>query len=703
MKYPGMQRCYFRPVLVLIFFVFFLPVSQASQQPHPENGILDLRNEVINEKYVVRLNGEWEFYWKKLLRPHNFIDISPTEPDTFVRVPSYWTEAKIKGNSPEGHGFATYRLTILLPPGEKPALGLDVKVIDSSYDLYINGIFLGNNGAPGNNAVATVPGYSPAIYRFYATSDTVEILFNVANFHHRRGGIWLPVEFGSFKHIQSVAAKNFGRAISTVSVLVAFTFFFLFFFLIYPRDGTSLFFALTLFGLATRSLFTNQMLILLFADPGWQWMVRLEYVSLYATVVGAFWFLYYIYKAAYLRYSAIVASVVFSVLTIATLSLNVNTFSYFTFPSYLAVLVVCSNAIIFSSLNLLRNRGLLDAAYFAGFMILVYGSIHDTILALVNISGSGNYILSEVIILFILIQAGLLIYKWVASFLEKERLRQELENLNRDLEKIVQKRTTELFSAKNQAEDLSRQLRAQNQNLTETIQLKNKVFSVIAHDLRSPVVNILYILNLLKEEEYREKYESLAASCIQYSQLVINLLENMLVWGRGQEDSIRYSPDQHDLANIILTNMSIYKDTADRKDISVSFTQIGGTRAWFDKDLIDIVIRNLLSNAIKYTRRGGRISILVKEKADDQLVIKICDNGIGIPTEVIAKLQESVEVVSTPGTENEKGTGLGLKLCYELAKINRATIQVESRKDDGTCISINLPSTKNRAEKIQES
>ncbi len=689
-------------VCLLLTFSFIQINLAARTHPSPVKGVLDLRGEVVSDKYLIRLNGEWEFYWNTLLRPHHFRGSTSLLPDAFIRVPSYWTDTDMQGKSPDGHGFATYRLTILLPPGEKPALGLDVKVLDSSYDLYINGIFLGSNGAPGITKEATVPGYSPEIYRFHATSDTVEVLFNVANFHHRRGGIWLPVDFGSFNRIQSVAAINFGRSISTVSVLIAFTFFFLFFFLVYPRDGTSLFFAMTLFGLATRSMFTNQMLINLFAEPSWQWMVRFEYISLYTTVAGAFWFVYYIYKSHYLRYASIVASVIFSVLTIATLLTEVNTFSYFTFPCYLAVFIACVNAIVFSLLRLINSRTLINATYFSGFIILVYASVHDTIIALINISGSGNYILSEVIILFILIQAGLLIYKWVASFLEKERLRGELETLNRDLEQMVQKRTRELFIAKNQAEEFSRQLSTQNQNLTETIQLKNKVFSVIAHDLRSPVVNILYILNLLKEEEYREKYESLAASCIQYSQLVINLLENMLVWGRGQEDHIRYSPDQHDLADIILTNMSIYKDTADRKNIAVNFTQIGGTRAWFDKELVDIIIRNLLSNAIKYTNRGGRISILVKEKPADteQLVIKICDNGIGIPGEVVTKLQGADAVISTPGTENEKGTGLGLKLCYELAKINKASLEIESRNNDGTCISITLPATKNRAEKV---
>jgi signal transduction histidine kinase len=177
--------------------------------------------------------------------------------------------------------------------------------------------------------------------------------------------------------------------------------------------------------------------------------------------------------------------------------------------------------------------------------------------------------------------------------------------------------------------------------------------------------------------------------------MVISLLENMLVWGRGQEDKIKYSPGNLNLADIILTNMSIFKETADKKEISVNFTQVGSSMAYFDKDLIDIIIRNLLSNAVKYTHRGGRISIFLKDRSGGEggILLKICDNGIGISPSRQKNLFIADDMSSTPGTENEKGTGLGLKLCHELVLINKGTINVESRDGEGSCFSIILPVT----------
>ena len=201
------------------------------------------------------------------------------------------------------------------------------------------------------------------------------------------------------------------------------------------------------------------------------------------------------------------------------------------------------------------------------------------------------------------------------------------------------------------------------------------------------------MLNLLKDEEYKEKYDTFADTSIQYAQQVISLLENMLVWGRGQEDKIKFSPERRDLADVILTNMSIFKETADKKKISVNFTQIGNSKAFFDKDLLDIIIRNLLSNAVKYTERGGRISIILKDRnaTHEGITLKVCDNGIGIPSAKQKFLFTTREIESTPGTENEKGTGFGLKLCNELIKINKGTISVQSEEGEGTCVTITLP------------
>jgi signal transduction histidine kinase len=681
--------------LLFLFILFAASDSFASvTEPTAVKGVIDLR-ETAGDNFITKLNGEWEFYWRKMLHPQDFAGNKILKPDLYGPVPSYWTDYRDTSLKTTGMGFATYRLKVLLPSGYRNSLGFDLPVFDSSYDIYADGRYMGGNGTPGKTEAETKPGYERNFFRFNPSSDTVQIIINVSNFHHRRGGFWLPLRMGTFSEVQKRTASAWAMDWATISLLLGFSLLFFFFFIIYTKDSLTGFFSIATTGLAIRPLFTSNFLIHNIMHISWIWIVRWEYLGLYLILTGWFWFAVTLYPSKPFRMIAWVITVIFAVASILTLSLPVKIFSYMTFIIYplLIILIVYSLA---RSIKGMLKKNRIDYIYFLAIAILSYGAIHDVRISLGKTSVISGYILTYVLVLFVFIQAVLLLYKWVKAYSEKENLHKELEYMNKNLEILVNERTQEINARREEIENQNIKIAFQNKQLSETIQLKNKIFSVIAHDLRSPVVNILYMLNLLKEEEFKEKYDSFADASIQYSQQVISLLENMLVWGRGQEDKIKYSPGKHDLADIILTNLSIFKETADKKEISVNFTQIGNSKAYFDKDLMDIIIRNLLSNAVKYTPRGGRISILLKDKTmtGGGISLKVCDNGVGIPPMKQKDLFTSTEIESTPGTENEKGTGFGLKLCYELVKINNGTIVVDSKDGEGTCFTINLPEQK---------
>jgi signal transduction histidine kinase len=345
------------------------------------------------------------------------------------------------------------------------------------------------------------------------------------------------------------------------------------------------------------------------------------------------------------------------------------------------------------SLSGMTRKNRIDNLYLLAFLLFLAGVINDIKVSLGKSEHGSGYVLSYIIVTFVFIQAALLLYKWITAFKEKEKLQKQLEYMNRNLEALVNERTLEIQKRNEEIKKQNARIALQNKELSDTIQLKNSIFSVISHDLRSPVVTILYMLNLLKEKNHKDNYESFVNSSIQYAQRVINLIENTLAWGRGQEGKIKFSPEKYDLADIILTNLSIFKETADKKEISVSFTQTGDSIAICDKDLLDIIIRNLLSNAVKFTPRKGRISVFLKDRKKEGagIMLKICDTGAGIPEERLKDIFRPGEMQSTPGTEKEKGTGLGLKLCHDLVKINNGEIKIESKLDEGTCIIITLP------------
>jgi signal transduction histidine kinase len=686
----GLQM-YYRFTFLLILAISLLSIDSLRAAPKAERGVMDLRQIENPGKFILNLNGEWEFYWNKLLHPDD-LNVQEFKPDYYGRIPSYWTDYTGAGVKTDKFGFATYRLTIILPENFRAPLGFDLPVFDSSYELYINGLLEAENGKPGRTEKESIPGYRKNFVKLIPESDTIRLLVNVSNFHHRRGGFWLPVTMGTLHDMQKRTTNILASEWAIVTILIGFAIFFLFFFILSPKDKSMLFISLTTAGLAIRPLFTSHFLIQNFVMMDWVWTVRLEYISLYCIIIGWSWFLDKTYNSPLIRVTSWFITAVYFTSFILTLLLPVKVFSYITYLYYPCVIFLMSYQLTWSFLGSLR-KNLVDILYFLSSCLLLFGGVHDIRVASGNADISAGYLMTYLIVIFVFIQAGLLLYKWIHAFNEKEKLQKELEYMNRNLEIIVDERTQELTRRNEEIENQNNRIALQNKQLSDTINLKNRIFSLIAHDLRSPVVNILYMLNLLKEEEYKSKYDEFANSSISYAQMVINLLENMLVWGRGQEDKIKYSPERLDLAEIVLTNLSIFKESADNKEISVNFTQSGSTKAYIDKDLLDIIIRNLLSNAVKYTPRGGRISIILKDRTAERegIQLRICDNGVGMSETKRMSLFSSAEVESTQGTEKEKGTGFGLKLCQDLVLLNNGTIDVESREGDGTCFIINLP------------
>ena len=658
-----------------------------------EKGILDLRHIKQGEAFTVKMNGEWEFYFNNFLYKTPDFSNDTLSSHCYGKVPGYWSAYVINGKRLPRFGFGTYRAVILLPPGYRERMGFDMPVFDTSYEITINGTKMAGNGTPARSRAGSVPAYEPLFFSYFPKSDTLEILIRVSNYEQRRGGFWLPLKVGTFHTIQTNFTNHWISSIAVTGMLLAAFLFFFVFYLFDRRNIRLLMFSLLSLCLAVRPFLSTPYLISIFEITNWNLIVKGEYLVLYLMVTSGAWLVYYIYPASWFRKAAMIIDIIFLAGVILVLTTPAYIFSYSVFVIQALALFLMIYAFVKSLRGIIRKNWI-DLVNFIAVLAIGGGAVADVMLSNGLEQKQQIYVLSFMIMLFVFLQAALLIRDWVNSGKEREKLALQLEELNRNLENRVEERTRELRDKSNELNARNEQFVIQNKKLSETVHLKTKVFSVIAHDLRSPVVNILYTLHLLKEEESKDKTDAMANSCIHYSQMLISLIENMLVWGRGQEDMLRFSPSEYDLADIVLTNMSILKDNAERKNISLNFTQVGRSVGWVDRDLIDIVVRNLLSNAIKYTNPGGKVSISVKEheKYQEGVVIKICDNGVGISPERQKKLFTGAEIDTTPGTDSEKGTGIGLKLVHELVTLSKGTITVESTPGSGSCFTVNLPS-----------
>jgi signal transduction histidine kinase len=221
---------------------------------------------------------------------------------------------------------------------------------------------------------------------------------------------------------------------------------------------------------------------------------------------------------------------------------------------------------------------------------------------------------------------------------------------------------------------------------------KDKFFSIIAHDLKSPVSGFLGLASLLENIERLkpEQIQRLTRQFRQSAEHLLTLLENLLTWSRLQRGLIECHPDRVPVRRMVERNMTLLASPAGQKRITLSAEVPGNLEANADMNMIDTVIRNALSNAIKFTKPSGTITITA-EPEGNMVRISIADTGVGIPAEKLATLFHIDAKTQREGTAGERGTGLGLLLCREFVEKNGGAITMESQVDQGSTLSFTVP------------
>jgi len=239
--------------------------------------------------------------------------------------------------------------------------------------------------------------------------------------------------------------------------------------------------------------------------------------------------------------------------------------------------------------------------------------------------------------------------------------------------------------------DISKQ-KIFEEKLQDLLVTKDKLFSIISHDLRGPVGSFMQIIELLTSdmEIAPDLRVSLLDELKSMSKNTFYLLENLLNWSRSQRSEIICSPKLIIINELIIQNISLLSTSASQKSIDIQFAEKTNYEVYADYDMINLVIRNLLSNAIKFTQSQGLITISISEQSEF-LEVAIADNGVGMSQEIVDKLFIDNQFHSTYGTNREKGSGLGLVLCKDFVLRNGGQIRAESILGEGSKFIFTVP------------
>lgn len=286
------------------------------------------------------------------------------------------------------------------------------------------------------------------------------------------------------------------------------------------------------------------------------------------------------------------------------------------------------------------------------------------------------------------------LFSLIALFYSKQ-IRDE-RKLNRLLETKVSERTSELKEKNNLLSQKTEEIKEQHDQLVESNLVKDKLFSVIAHDLRNPFNSIMGFSDLLANEfndiNDNDKL-TYAKNIYSSSSVLFDLLDSLLLWSRSQRGTIKPNYKLQNIIKLLENNIKIAEFQAKNKSIQIDKSfQSEEFLVKLDTNVINTVIRNLLSNAIKFTHSDGKI-VLSCYQQENMIVVSIKDNGMGISKEAQSKIFLNNTEYISEGTNHEKGTGLGLLICQDFISLHKGKIWVESEIAKGSEFCFSLPLT----------
>ena len=644
----------FFPFLFLINILPFFASAQLAK-----NGHADLSAFNIHSDGPLILSGTWEFYWNQLLTPD---DLKENRIAAHIYVPGSWHR---QGNYPV-LGFATYRLKIILPEKQN-GLALYIPIVNSSAKTWVNGMLAGETGKVDSSKQNYQAILQATIIALPDNAREIEIVMQVANYNYFSGGIagipQLDKASAIFTRInQSNGIENF-----FAGSLIAMCIYQLILYFLYQRGKPFLWLALVCLGVALRSLITHRgsfLLPNLFPNVGWETWKKIEFGSIYGIVALFPLYVYHLFPGHSPR-----KPVLFFILVAGFLCVAVIVTPQYTYGNLLDVCHLgLMGGFIYAVYSISRawRAGSSDAriimfGVLASFPFILSEMLKNTFFFPLNIQF--KYLVEMGVLVFLLFQVYLLANHYSKSY-------KNLELLNQNLEKIVEERSGQLITAN---------------------KVKDRLLSVISHDIKSPLNSLRSILQIYNKGAItKEEFSDYALYIENDLNKTGILVDNILYWTSSQLKGVKVKKENFDLNLLIEENVQLFLTIAANKKIVLTHNAPRHLIVRSDKNILNLVLRNLISNAIKFSHENGTISIDVQQ-TDSSLQIKVKDQGVGMDALTLRTLLEPESTISTTGTGNENGTGLGLILCREYLQIAGGQLTAESTPGTGSTFSIILP------------
>ena len=624
--------------------------------PLARQGLMDLGGYDPVKNGPVRLDGEWEFYWNRLLAPEDFRGPRLPAVSGFLALPTAWNGVRLNGKKLGGTGFATFRLRILPGPG-KQELALHFVDLNSAYRLWANGTLLAEGGVVGRSAAEEITNQSIRLPRLSFGEQPVELLLQVSNHHYREGGVVSSIELGPPGTLEAVQLRQWGLVLFCIGSLTVMGIYHLALFCFRRKNRAPLYFgiyALLWTGYALTSS-SNGWVVRLFCGTIPVWLLnRLDLLCVVISVPVGYSFFRTLYPEEFSRrvqHLAWVMASAFAVLGVAasTMSFSSAIPAYYLFS---ILLILYCLAMLFTAVR----RGREGATFiFLGFVVLGCSGINDMLCDLQLIRSV--YLIHAGMFVFILFQAVALSLRFSLAFSAVEKLSGELADKNLALEAEMAERNRLEREIVNVSEDERRRISHDlHDGLCQQLVGARLHFSVLER-------------NLAGSEQQRPEMAEVSSLLDETVNNAYNLSRGL--WPVEHDPKGGSSPSLEELTRRL----------AGSSGIAIEFSQERGCVSCSNNCMTHLyrIAQEAIANAVKHSR-ANRIVVALECPDRTDVTLTVRDNGIG-------RMAGATAV-----------GGLGMGIMLHRARIIDGTLNVADAEGGGTLVTCIAPCEAERTE-----
>jgi len=706
----GILRIGSRSILLYIIAVLVIgsvvsyAVVPAPDSPkfQSEKGILDLTQVHVSEN-PLKLKGEWAFYWQELLSPEDIQNRLARDGnnDRWISIPGSWLGYQLDGQQLNGTGFATFRVVIQLSEQDRnERLALRLPTIFHAYKLWVNGELLAEVGVVGQDKSSVTPHLATKLVFFQPENDRVELVMQVANFHHKRGGITKYIEFGGSDVLTVRTNLDIAAEMFITASLLVIGVYHLLLFILRRKDKATLYFGLLTLLIGIRSLLVGELMITqIWPDFPWGLQFKIEYLILCSS--GFIMTMYFDsifpnYVSRWFHLGTRIVTGAFCIVVVMTPALL-----YTKMLLMIGVMVVLHMVYLMVGLVKAAMRRMEGALIFLLVSVVGLVTVVNDFLYYNEWSRIGNTS-SLGLLVFTIAQMMLLSSRFTRAASNEERIARELQDannklteMNMNLEQTVQERTQALSAAHDD-------LRTSYDRLLHSEQGRKKLLAYITHDLRMPLSSMLGYVEVVQDKVKPERNEQYLKYIRDNTIRINRMIEELSFLSHLEtgQVSFRMEPvhvihylrgffEQYELV-VRDAGLDFMLDIGDAEDQEPNLPVVE-----MDGQRLEQALFNLVSNAMKFTSRGGlvRIALAVDEVNHTRYaIISVQDSGTGIPPDQLEQIFDRNYRYDRPGVEKEvEGSGLGLAICREIVQAHGGTVRAESDGKTGSIFYVSLP------------